>query len=201
MFQVRIGRVVLQCRRRSVLAAVAGLVFIGLLSCAYAGPPKTKSDARLRAFLQKFLKRYPPVIDQDLRYSAASVSLDGGAKRQYLVYIASRWWCGSGGCAALLVEPQGVSSFRVIERFTLARLPIRILPSKTHGWHDLTMPVAGGGIIHRYTALLRFNGQRYPSNPSMAPKLPEKLMGLGTEVPLSERGSLVYPRFPNRMHK
>ena len=191
MLQVKTGQLVLQWRRRSFAAVAAGMVFIGLLSCAYAAPPKTKSDARLRVFLQKYLKRYPSVIDQGLRYSAASVSLDGGIKRQYLVYIASRWWCGSGGCAALLVEPYD-SSFRVIERFTLARLPIRILPSKTHGWHDLTMPVAGGGIINGYTVLLKFNGREYPSNPSMAPKLPSSLSGTGTEVPLSEHGSLVY---------
>lgn len=91
----------------------------------------------------------------------------------------------------MLLEPLGLS-FTVIDRFTLARLPIRILPSKTHGWYDLTMPVAGGGIINEYTALLRFNGHKYPSNPSMAPKLPANLAGTGTEVPLSENGSLVY---------
>lgn len=167
--------------------AIVGLLVVGFSSYAGAAPPKPTGDTQLRLFLQKYLQRYPPVLAQGLRYSAASVSLDGDSKRQYLVYLASRWWCGSGGCTALLLEPSG-SSFKVIERFTLARLPIVVLPSETNGWHDIAMPVQGGGIIDGYVAILRFDGHKYPSNPSMAPRLSEKLADTGVQVPLKEEG-------------
>lgn len=166
------------------------MIAFGLWSCANATNSSTRSGGALRSFLQKNVGMGPK-FDKDMRYSFAVVSLHGHSKGQIIVYLSGMAWCGSGGCTELLLEPHG-SSFRIINKFTLARLPIRILPSKSHGWHDLAMPVGGGGIIHRYLALLRFNGHKYPSNPSMAPKLPTKLAGTGTEVPLSESGSLVY---------
>ena len=168
----------------------AAVIPLGLWGCAHAGTGSASGAGAIRSFLQNKVG-WGPVSDKAMRYSFARVSLDGTRPRQILVYISGQGWCGSGGCTALLLEPLG-SSFKVIDRFTLARLPIRILPSKTHGWYDLTMPVAGGGIIDGYTALLRFNGREYPSNPSMAPKLAASMAGAGTEVPLSEHGSLVY---------
>lgn len=180
----------------SQLAAwiAAALIQFGLWGYAHANTGSANSAGTLRSFLQKKVG-WGPASDKAMRYSFARVSLDGNRQRQILVYVSGPGWCGSGGCTAFLLEPLG-SSFKVIDRFTLARLPVRILPSKTHGWYDLTMPVVGGGIINGYTALLKFNGHKYPSNPSMAPKLPANLAGKGTEVPLSENGSLVYQQGP-----
>jgi len=166
------------------------MIAFGLWSCANATNSSTSNIGTLRSFLQKKVG-WGPVSDKAMYYSFAQVSLDGKGSKQVLVYVSGPGWCGSGGCAALLLEPFG-SSFKVIDRFTLARLPIRILPSKSHGWHDLAMPVGGGGVIHRYWAILKFDGHKYPSNSSMAPKLPVRLIGTGTEVPLREKGSLVY---------
>ena len=168
----------------------AALIQLGLWGYAHASASDANCAVTLRSFLQKKVG-WGPASDKAMRYSFARVSLDGNGQEQILVYVSGPGWCGSGGCTAFLLEPLG-SSFKVIDRFTLARLPIRILPSKSRGWNDLTMPVAGGGIINGYTALLKFNGRKYPSNPSVAPKLPSTLAGAGTEVPLSEHGSLVY---------
>lgn len=108
-----------------------------------------------------------------------------------LVYISGDEWCGSGGCFAVLLEPNGLS-FKVIQKFTLARLPIKILPSLTHGWHDLAMPVQGGGISG-HVAVLQYNGSKYPSNPSMAPPLKSNDLPSGAELPLQQFGDLLYP--------
>lgn len=181
------------CLRKVRLATVLGVLLLcsgGSLAVAHAGSPTNPESKALRSFLQKYLESGQS-LDETARYSVAEVSLNGKPARQIFVLVTGEGWCGSGGCIVLLLEPRG-SSFRVVDGFTLARLPIRILPSKTHGWHDITMPVAGGGIINGYTALLRFNGHKYPSNPSMAPRLPAKLVGTGMEVPLSESGSLLY---------
>jgi hypothetical protein len=54
------------------------------------------------------------------------------------------------------------------------------------------MPVAGGGIMREYFAWLKFNGRKYPGNPSTAPELPKRMLNTGTTIPLQERGSLLY---------
>jgi hypothetical protein len=46
---------------------------------------------------------------------------------------------------------------------------VRVLASRTNDWHDLSVPVRGGGVVPGYEALLRYNGKKYPSNPSMPP--------------------------------
>ena len=168
----------------------AALIISGAWLSVYAVPKGTTSAEALRVFLRKHFGMGPS-FDRDMRYSFAWVSLNAKPARQVFVYLTGRDWCGSGGCTGLILQPQG-DSFRVIDKFTLVRLPIRILRSKTNGWCDITMPVAGGGIIHEYIAVLRFNGHAYHSNPSTAPKVPKKLVNSGTEIPLSPRGKLVY---------
>jgi hypothetical protein len=108
-----------------------------------------------------------------------------------LVYISGDTWCGSGGCFAVLLKADG-SSFEVVQTFTLARLPIRVLPSVTNGWHDLALWVRGGGVPGR-VAILRYNGSKYPSNPSMAPALKSNELPIGTDLPLEQSGYLLYP--------
>ena len=162
----------------------------GLWLGVHAAPKSAPLAAAVRAFLQKHIG-WGASADHNLRYSFAEVSLNGKSPRQVFVYLAGTGWCGTGGCTAFLLKPKG-TSFTVIDRFTLARLPIRMLPSITNGWHDIAMPVQGGGIINEHMAILRFNGSAYPSNPSMAPKLAQKLAGLGMEIPLSTQGASVY---------
>lgn len=177
-------------RRRLAAWITAVVMSLCFWTCALASGTGAGGAGLLRLFLQKRIG-WGPVSDRAMRYSSAQVSLDGKSPEQVLVYITGQGWCGTGGCTALLLQPLG-SSFQVIDKFTLARLPIRVLRSKTNGWYDLTMPVAGGGVTDEHTTLLRFDGQTYPSNPSMAPKAPANLAGAGTEVPLSQQGSLVY---------
>ena len=42
--------------------------------------------------------------------------------------------------------------------------------STSNGWHDLIMPVGGGGA-KASSRVLEFNGKRYPGNPSVAPEV------------------------------
>lgn len=150
----------------------------------------TEPAEALRLFLQRHIA-WGPVSDKAMRYSFANVRLNGKLPTQVFVYLTGPGWCGSGGCTALLLAPAG-GSFRVIDRFTLARLPIYVLPSTSHGWHDLTMPVGGGGAVKGHGALLRFNGQEYPTNPSTAPVAPKGSSGAAVKIPLRTRGCLVY---------
>jgi len=46
------------------------------------------------------------------------------------------------------------TSFKIIAETTITRLPIRVLATKSNGWHDITIMVAGGGIQPGYEAVL-----------------------------------------------
>ena len=147
-------------RFRSVLAL---LIFAG--ACRAQSGEITESS--LRAFLKDYLE--PPVLaqGQDERYFAAFVDLKNDGKREAIVYLSDRDWCGSGGCTTLVLAPTG-SGYQLISKITVTRLPIRVLNTKTNGWHDLSFIVGGAGISLG-EARLSFDGRTYPSNPSVPP--------------------------------
>ena len=149
------------------------------------GGAQTQPD--VPGFLQRYLGRD---VDSSTRYSYVSASLHGHAT-SILVYMSGDSWCGSGGCTALILDPDG-SSFRVVLQMTLARLPIYLLPTTTKGWHDIAMPVAGGGIVAEYIGVLKFDGKEYqPIKPRATIQVPPT-----GAIPLALKnvGSPLYPK-------
>jgi hypothetical protein len=72
--------------------------------------------------------------------------------------------------------------------------PIRVLNTKTNGWHDLAVRVQGGGVVHAYEAELPFNGKSYPISPSMpAARPPTTEIAGEVIVPTSVAGEPLYP--------
>jgi hypothetical protein len=131
--------------------------------------PMLPEDKSLRAFLRKYVSEpSASEVDNTVRYFSAPVDLGDDGKEEILVYIEGRDWCGSGGCMMLILAPRE-GSYQVITKTTITRTPIRVLSSKTHGWHDIGVFVAGGGTLSGYEARLEFNGKKYPSNPSIPP--------------------------------
>ena len=106
-------------------------------------------------------------------YRRADADLNGDGHKEIFVYVTDQDYCGSGGCNLYVLSPQR-SSFRVVLRSTITWPPIRVLSTSTHGWRDIGVTVAGGGINPAYVARLRFDGHRYPSNPSVPPAIPIK---------------------------
>jgi hypothetical protein len=169
----------------------ATLLFVGACSSHAHATESDMKDVSLQTFLQEYLKGSSSTVDPTTRYSVAKLSLDDKTQMDF-VYISGQRWCGSGGCTALLLRLDR-TSFKVIEKFSLVRLPILVLPNLTNGWHDIALWVRGGGASGR-PAVLRYNGARYPSNPSTepAPHLTELPAG-GIELPLRPDGDLLYP--------
>jgi hypothetical protein len=116
------------------------------------------------------LKRFLQTFDDDktTRYVAAFSDLDGDGQPEAIVHLISKDWCGSGGCITLILRQNG-GSWGIITKITITRPPIRVLNSTSHGWHNLSVWVQGGGIQPGYEAELRFNGKTYPRNPSIPP--------------------------------
>lgn len=143
--------------------------------------------------LKMFLRTYvgdPKVGDNSLtRYFAAFVDLRDDGTKDAIVYLTDDGWCGTSGCRTLILAPEG-SSYRVVKTITVAQLPIRVLGTKSNGWHDIVFRVQGGGVEHAYEAKLSFNGKTYHSI-SPARRLTTKAQG-EIVVPSDAEGKLLY---------
>lgn len=173
-----------------VLGSLASLI---LLTVGGLARPQGQQNASQNNSLNRFLRNY--VGDPNsgnnkaTRYFAAFVDLRDDGMLEAIVYLMDGGWCGSGGCTTLVLAPQG-SSFRVIKRLTITRLPIRVLNTKSDGWHDLAVRVQGGGTTSAYEAKLSFNGKTYPSV-SSAERLTRDVAGK-IVVPVNTQGKLLF---------
>jgi hypothetical protein len=144
--------------------------------------------------LRKFLQDYVGDSDdkETTRYDSAFVDLKDDGAKEAIVYLSGDGWCGSGGCTTLVLAPAG-SSYRVVAKITITRPPIRVLTSKSNGWHNISVLVGGGGPQPGYEAELRFDGNSYPINPSTPPA--RRLAGKGAGevvVPHDGEGKPLY---------
>jgi hypothetical protein len=99
-------------------------------------------------------------------YKSALADLNADGVDEIILRATDPSWCGSGGCTLFILAHER-SSFRIITRTTITKLPIRLLASSTNGWRDLSVVVQGGGIMEAQVMKLSFDGNSYPSNPSM----------------------------------
>jgi hypothetical protein len=150
-------------------ALLSGLMLISVCVAQTMREPNPKRAESLKSFLQSYLGKPYPTFEQEkaTRYSSAFVDLKDDGTEEVIVYVSGRTWCGSGGCTMLILAPEG-TSYRVVTRTTITRPPIRILNTKSNGWHDISVVVVGGGIAGS-EAVLPFDGKTYPSNPSVPP--------------------------------
>jgi hypothetical protein len=146
---------------RTLLALLMTLSAGAAAPDSLAGQPRPSPTEFLRRIL-----RLPDLA----AFKTAEVDLKGDGRREIIAYPSDRRLCGSGGCTTFILAPSG-ASYRVMMRATVVWLPIRRLASSSHGWRDIGVMVGGGGITHPYEAALRFDGRRYPSNPTVPPAI------------------------------
>lgn len=150
--------------------ALALALFLVATIPAARADTQPRLDGTLKAFVQNYVKPSP---DTTLRVSVATVDLAGDGRKETLVYLSGQDWCGTGGCPLLVLVRDGLS-FKVMSKTTITRRPIRILPTRSHGWSDLGVTVVGGGIMKAYVAKLPFTGTGYAPNPTTPPASPAK---------------------------
>lgn len=157
----------LEARRFGITAfAVLFCSVLTVSACLAQGTGKEEASNPAEKSVIKFLQvRYH---DKTTQYIAAFPDLNGDGTPEALVYLIGGEVCGSGGCNLLVLEKSG-DSWKIVTRTTVTQLPIRVLSVTSHGWHNITVWVQGGGIQPGYEAELRFNGKTYPSNPSVPP--------------------------------
>jgi hypothetical protein len=145
----------------SRLAVRAATVFLGL------GASLLPAQADNTAAVHSFLKSYLINPDPATRVAIGFSDLNGDGKNEVVVYVMGPGWCGTGGCSALVLSQKG-STYRVVMDASVSRLPISVLPTKSHGWHDLGVTIGGGGG-ETGVAEMKFNGKTYPDNPTGPP--------------------------------
>jgi hypothetical protein len=183
---MNVREIVNKCR--IVFVTVCMLCVIPLATGQELRSSTASSDNTLEQFLQKYLSNSRFGADKTTRFSSAFVKRSDGTIEELVVYISGQSWCGSGGCTLLIMEPHD-SSYNVISRTSIVRLPIRVLHHTTNGRNDIGVWVQGGGLQPGYEAVLQFNGKTYPGNPTVPParRLTEKAAG-EVLIPRTENG-------------
>lgn len=93
------------------------------------------------------------------KFTLLEVDLNNDQKKEIFVGLTGPYFCGSGGCTILLLQNDGSQ----LSRFTVTGYPIIIDANKTNEWSDLIL--SSNGQFHT----VKFDGKRYPSNPSVQP--------------------------------
>lgn len=101
------------------------------------------------------------VANDNIRYMTGSADLNSDGTAEHFVLLQDRYFCGSGGCAAYMFDNTG----NVINRMSVTRTPVVLADSYSNGWQDFI--VWSNGAYRQ----MSFNGESYPSNPSLEPKV------------------------------
>lgn len=147
------------------------LVFLFAAGNVCFAEPASKGQAKSTAAMETSLNSYlqkESEGDSTERYKIAYVDLNGDGVNEAIVFALGSGTCGSGGCNTLVLNWNG-AAWSTVSDISITNLPIRLLATKSHGWTDIGVMVHGGGIIRPYEAVLKFNGKRYPGNPTVPP--------------------------------
>jgi hypothetical protein len=110
-----------------------------------------------------FKKDLPLINKAERTFIFEEIDLNGDGKKEIFVGFRGSYYCGSGGCTALLLSHKG----KLITRFTVTEYPIVVRPATTKGWRDLLIGSSGAKpAMH----IVKWNGKIYPGNPSLQPE-------------------------------
>jgi hypothetical protein len=101
-------------------------------------------------------------------FEYALVDLNKDGVPDAIVLLTDREWCGSGGCTMLILRGTA-GGFTSVSKASVSNQPIKVSSEHQNGWRALLVWVAGGGVRPGF-ALMRFNGTRYPFNPTFQPR-------------------------------
>jgi len=104
----------------------------------------------------------------EIRYFAGAIDLNNDGRPETIVHVVGPSVCGTGGCNTLVFTGRPPEA-TLVANVSLTRPPIRASSRSNGGWRNLLVQVSGGGIAAGYEAELRFDGEAYPSNATLAP--------------------------------
>ena len=98
-------------------------------------------------------------LSKQFKYFEIDLNADGS--NEIFVGLTGPYFCGSGGCNILLLDADA----KIITKFSVSDIPVVVSKNTTNHWRDLY--IRTNGAYH----LMKFNGTKYPSNPSILPKI------------------------------
>jgi hypothetical protein len=125
---------------------------------------QSKSDSALEAQLRQMYSE----DEGEIRYFLKWFDLNGDGTPEAIVHVVGPSACGTSGCYTHIFAKRG-ANYKLISTIGLSRPLIVASPVRSHGWRNLIVFVAGGGIYPGYYAELRFDGKIYPENPTVKP--------------------------------
>ena len=141
-------------------------LFLGATAISFA-QTKSVPDA-LIAFLKT---NYNDASATSRHFIYNAVDLNDDGKDEYLVELIGGDWCGSGGCTVLILD----KNFKLNNRMTVVNDPIYLgAPSSkeaTKGYSNIYIQNKDGSV-----AKMAWNGKKYPTNPTVAPKVDKKII-------------------------
>ena len=130
-----------------------------------AEPAQPIEDAAVTAWVQT---TYGSQTGGIPRFESGRIDLNADGTPEVLVLLTGPDFCGSGGCSlAVLTESAG--TFTQIGDLSLVRAPIGAFESRSEGWRDLAVYIAGGGLEDAGMARVPFVDGAYAGNPTVAP--------------------------------
>jgi hypothetical protein len=155
---------------RHSLACLTSVVLFAT-TAAYA------DEASVRAFMAEWMAESSGDVDTgETDLALGFYDLDDNGIDEAVVLLSGQYWCGSGGCDALVLRQQG-DSYDILMQSSVTRPPIGVLATSHNGLRDLYVHVGGGGLPFGPVAMI-FDGRAYPGNPtSEGETLPESFKG------------------------
>lgn len=129
---------------------------------AYPANASSKATAELvrKSLVDSILKADLASMDSSARkFVFSEMDLNADGQNEIFVGFTGGYFCGSGGCTIMLLDSEG----HAITQFTVSEYPVIVDNNKTNGWSDLI--INSNGKNH----LMKFDGKKYPSNPSVQP--------------------------------
>ena len=139
-------------------AAVLGAALLGAAGVAAQPAPPPELLAAVQVHAEK------AGVRQVVRWRHALVDLNGDGAKEAVVLLLDPDWCGTGGCTMLVLKGSK-RGYAVQSSSSVTDAPIRVSPVVVSGWKMLIVYSRGRGDV-----LMRFNGKRYPDDPSLMPK-------------------------------
>ena len=137
--------------------------FLGCaIFCLMAAPSIAEEPTALMSAIQHHLKNSSESTPPQHRY--VLVDLNGDGILDAVVLLTAHDFCGSGGCTLEIFRGEG-HGFTFVSGSTLSLEPMRISTGSSHGWKTLIVASQRSSGL-----LMRFDGRRYPPNPSMQPR-------------------------------
>ena len=148
-----------------------------VLSACHQLPEKSVQQASITIEKQTLQQREQQLkqkihayTQEQALFDVAFDDLNNDGKEDAIVLLKGQNWCGSGGCTLLIFKGQPNQQFDFVSKTTLVDTPVYSTTYLHNEWKQLLVYSPKHGQV-----MLKFDGTRYPLNPSLLPVQNAKL--------------------------